>query len=79
MVRDNTGEWAGKTELDLMDSVPIACRAVGLASAPWALEIRFMTLTEGIVVKDYKHTDKIPDSLLSILKDTVSLKGPVVP
>jgi hypothetical protein len=78
MVRDSTGGWSGKARLDLPDSVPIAFRAVGLFSAPWSLEIKFSTLPPHVgVLKDYKHADTIPDSLLSIFADTVNLTGAV--
>jgi hypothetical protein len=80
MARDSSGGWAGKAELDLPDSVPIAFRATGIASAPWTLAIKFATLPpESKVVKDYKHDNTIPDDLLSIFNDTVDLKGKATP
>ena len=78
MARDGTAAWAGSTTLTLPDSFPINFRAVGIASAPWTLEIIFTTLpAPGTVASDYKHTDKIPNDLLSIFTDTINLKKPV--
>jgi hypothetical protein len=74
LTRDGTGAWAAKGTLDLPNSFTLAFGAVGIASAPWTLEIKFTTLPpENKLVKDYKHEDKIPDNLLSIFHDTVVL------
>jgi hypothetical protein len=76
MARDSGGAWAGKATLDLPDSVPIGFRAVGIADAPWTLEIKFETAApNNNVVKDFKHDDKIPASLLSIFNDTMNLNN----
>jgi hypothetical protein len=74
MTRDGSGAWSGSTQLDLPESVPIGFRATGIASAPWTLEIKFVTpAPEKKVVKDYKYDDTIPDDLLSIFNDTVEV------
>ena len=74
MARDAGGAWAGKATLDLPDSVPIDFRAVGIADAPWTLEIKFETpAPNNKVVKDFKHDDTIPATLLSEFNDTVNL------
>jgi hypothetical protein len=75
MLRDGSGNWAGTSQLDLPDTIPIAFHAVGFAAAPWTLEIKFNTLPpDNKTVLDYKHEDKIPNSLLSSLNDTAGLK-----
>lgn len=80
MARDVTGGWSGKAKLDLPDNCPIAFRAVGIAQAPWSLEIKFTKLPlPGKLVLDYKHADTIPDSLLSVFEDTVNLAAKVTP
>jgi hypothetical protein len=79
MARDGSGNWAGQSTLDLPDAVPIAFRAVGIAFAPWTLEIKFMSLPPNSrVVNDFKHDDQIPAAtLISILDETVTLKNMV--
>lgn len=75
LAHDETGVWMWKGTLDLPDSFTLAFGAVGIASAPWTLEIKITTLPpESKPVKDYKREDKIPDNLLSVFHDTVSLK-----
>jgi hypothetical protein len=74
MARDDSGAWAGRATLNLPDSLPIAFRAVGIADAPWTLEIKFETpAPDNKVLKDLKHDDQIPSSLISIFNDTVNL------
>lgn len=74
LYRDEEGAWAGKGTLDLPDSFTVAFGAVGTPSAPWTLEVSIATLPpENKPVKDYRHTDKIPDNLLSVIHDTVKL------
>ena len=73
MARDGTGSWSGKNRLDLADLVPIDFRAVGIASAPWELEIKFVTVADKKTVKDYKHDDQIPNDLLSVFQDNIDL------
>lgn len=74
MGRDASGAWAGQKTLILPDPVTIAFGAVGIAGAPWTLEIKFSTLPpSSTVVKDLKHQDTIPNNLLSVFHDTVSL------
>jgi hypothetical protein len=79
MARDGSGNWAGQSTLDLPDAVPIAFRAVGIALAPWTLEIKFMSLPPNSrVVNDFKHDDQIPaTTLMSILDDTITFENMV--
>ncbi len=76
MERDAEGAWVGSAQLDLPNNVPIEFRAVGIASAPWTLEIKFSPPTpEGAAATDFKHEGKIPPSMLSIFADKVALKS----
>jgi hypothetical protein len=80
MARDGSGAWAGKARIDLPDPVPIAFRAVGIAGAPWSLEIKFVgPPPQKKLVKDYKHDDQIPNNLLSVFSDSISLASQVTP
>jgi len=73
--RDASGAWKWDGKLDLPQSFPLAFGAVGIASAPWTLEIKFTTLPpESKSMKEFKHSDKIPNNLLSVFHDTISLK-----
>lgn len=75
MARDASGAWTGKAQLDLSSPAPVDFRAVGIAAAPWTLEVKFTPKTPpGADCTDFKHDDKIPPEMLSIFAATVTLK-----
>jgi len=75
LARDSAGAWVGKAQFELPNPVAVDFRAVGVAAAPWTLEIKFTPKTfPGADPTDFKHEDKIPPEMLSIFTAHVTLK-----